>query len=117
MVQVKTKKMAVIGDPLLSLGLKLAGVKESYTVSSAEDAERTLSMLVDRGDIGIIVTSQSVAGSIKSKKLRDKIDTSIEPLIIAVPGYNESPAGEEMLRRLILKAVGIDLMGAGALKR
>lgn len=105
------KKIVVIGGKVLPLGMKLAGVKESYTAEGPEDAEKLLRSLFERNDVGVIVITEGLAGSIKDRRVRYKMENSIDPLVISVAGYNEKQVGEGTLRRLILRAVGIDIMG------
>jgi len=113
MVQVdQLKRMVVIGDPLLALGLKLSGVKEAYPIGKGDEPERMLSGLFERKDIGIIIASEGLIESIKDRKLRYKIDNSLDPLVIEIPGYGEKERHADTLRRLILRAVGVDLMTA-----
>ncbi|MDE1855367.1 MAG: hypothetical protein KGH57_03575 [Candidatus Micrarchaeota archaeon] len=110
------KKIVVIGTEVLPLGMKLAGVKESYTVGEPEEAERLLHTLFDRADVGIIVITEGLANSIKDRRVRYRMENSIDPLIISVAGYKEKVASEDTLRRLILRAVGIDIMAGGGKK-
>lgn len=104
------KKIVVLGGDVLPLGMKLAGVKESYTTQGPEDAERRLLGLLDRSDVGIIVIAEGVAQSIKDRRIRYRMESSLDPLVISVAGYNEKMTTEDTLRRLILRAVGIDIM-------
>ncbi len=104
------KKIVVVGDSVLPLGLKLAGVKEGYTTEGIEDAERLLMELFERKDVGIIVVTEGIANGIKDRRVKYRMDNSIDPVILPVPGYNENVSGEDTLRKLILRAVGIDIM-------
>lgn len=107
------KKIVAVAGEVLPLGLKLAGIKESYTVQQPEEAERLLLELLDRQDVGIIVITQKIEGEIKDRRVRYRMENSIDPLVIAVPGYKEVGTREDTLRRLILRAVGIDIMQTG----
>ncbi|VVB76604.1 V-type ATP synthase subunit F [uncultured archaeon] len=111
------KKMVVVGDQLMSMGLKLSGVKESYPLSKTEEPDRLLYELFERKDIGVIIASEGMIERIKDRRLRFKIENSIDPVVIEIPGYNEKEKHADTLRRLILRAVGVDLMTADKKKK
>ncbi len=119
MVQVtpQVKKMVVVGDQLLSLGLKLSGVKETYPLSKDEDPERILAELFERKDVGIIIASEGTLARVKDRRLLHRIENSLDPVVISIPGYGEGETRTDTLRRLILRAVGIDLMAADKTKK
>ncbi len=110
------KKIVVLGGEVLPLGMKLAGVKESYTVEAGGEAERKMLDLLDREDVGIIVVTEGIARSIADRRIRYRMENSLDPLVISVAGYNEKMASEDTLRRLIMRAVGIDIVPNGAAK-
>jgi vacuolar-type H+-ATPase subunit F/Vma7 len=113
----QSKKMVVIGDQLLSLGLKLSGVKETYPLSKGEDPERLLADLFERKDVGIIIASEGTLAGVRDRRLLHRIENSLDPVVIAIPGYGEEETNSDTLRRLILRAVGIDLMAADKTKK
>ncbi|MGC8710039.1 MAG: V-type ATP synthase subunit F [Candidatus Micrarchaeia archaeon] len=109
-------KIGIIGDELLTTGFRLAGVKATENASNGDEAEKALRKMLDISDIGIIVITEGLANQIKDRRLQHVIDTSLMPLIIEVPGYNEEEKESDTLRRLILKAVGIDITKMSRLK-
>lgn len=105
----KIKKIVAVGDQLLSIGLKIGGIKETYVMKPGEGLESLLWKLFERDDIGILIISESLANSVKDKRIRHKMDTSIDPIIMEVPGYNEKETRIDTLRALILRTIGIDI--------
>lgn len=105
----KGLKMAVIGSDLLSMGFKLSGVTQSFTVENDAQAEQTLRTLLGKDDIGIIAVTSKVVKSIKDRKLQTAITSSVMPLIVEIPEYGEEKFEEDTLRRLIIRAIGIDI--------
>jgi vacuolar-type H+-ATPase subunit F/Vma7 len=104
----KDYRIALIGGEELSLGFRLSGIKEAYTVESAAEAEAILKKVMQNDGIGLIVLSSKIANGIKDKKLLNAIDTSLLPLFVIVPEQNEKYT-PDTLRRLILRAIGIDI--------
>ncbi|MDE1825254.1 MAG: hypothetical protein KGH77_03240 [Candidatus Micrarchaeota archaeon] len=102
-------KIAVVGSPLLATGSKLAGIPDAFTVSEPEEIEGTMRTLMQKEEIGIIVITERSMRKIRDRKLIHAIDTSLRPLIIDVPDYNEPEKEADALRRLILRAIGIDI--------
>ncbi len=105
----KQYKIAYVGNNLLNLGFKMAGITESYTVGDTEQAEARLRELTARDDIGIIIMTTSTRRMIKDRRLGDAISASLLPLIMEVPELNEQLQEEDTLRALIMRAIGIDI--------
>lgn len=105
----KDYKIAVVGSRLLAIGSKLAGIVASYTVTEQEEVESTLRTLLQRDDIGIIIITQNLVKKIRDRKLIHAVENSLMPLIIDVADFNEAQNETDQLRRMILRAVGIDI--------
>ncbi|MDE1846951.1 MAG: V-type ATP synthase subunit F [Candidatus Micrarchaeota archaeon] len=105
----KDFKMAVVGSRLLTTGSRLAGIKVVYEVTEPQEVEKAMHELMQKEDIGIIVITENLLKKIRDRKLLNAIDNSLLPLIIDIPDYNEPERETDTLRRLILRAVGIDI--------
>ena len=95
------KSIAAVGSEEFTLGFRLAGVDESH---KPEDFDAKISSLLEREDIGIIVTQDSEISK-ASKKTRRKIETSVDPVVIGLSEEAES----ERLQEKIKKAIGADI--------
>ncbi len=104
----KNFKIALVGGEELSLGFKLAGVHDSFTVETVQEGEAAIRSLMERPEIGIIIISSRISKGIKDRKILNAIDTSIMPIFIEVPDYG-SEYTPDTLRKLILRAIGIDI--------
>jgi vacuolar-type H+-ATPase subunit F/Vma7 len=98
-----------VGNDLLRLGFKLAGVTEAYAVSGPAQAESRMKELLGRSDVGIIIMSSSVKRQVRDRRLLEEIEGSILPLVVEVPERNEGVTEEDTLRNLIMRAIGIDI--------
>ncbi|MEM0201312.1 MAG: V-type ATP synthase subunit F [Candidatus Micrarchaeaceae archaeon] len=105
-------KIALIGSEELSIGFKLAGIRNSYTVKTGAEAETLIRNILQNQEIGIIILSSKIINQIKDRKILNAIDTSILPLFVEVPDYGSNYA-PDTLRRLILRAIGIDITKIG----
>jgi vacuolar-type H+-ATPase subunit F/Vma7 len=103
-------KIAYVGNNLLNLGFKIAGVTESYVATDTAQAESRMKELTARDDIGIIIITSSIRRLIKDRRLSETISTSLLPLIMEIPEPNEQVLEEDTLRNLIIRAIGIDIM-------
>ncbi|MGD0510944.1 MAG: V-type ATP synthase subunit F [Candidatus Micrarchaeaceae archaeon] len=108
MEPVKKYKIAVVGNTQLVLGFKLSGVAESYDTRTGADAEGRMRELMQRDDVGLIITTSTVLRAIRDRKLSESIAVSVLPMVIEVPDYREE-GQPDTLRRLILRAIGIDI--------
>jgi vacuolar-type H+-ATPase subunit F/Vma7 len=105
----KPLKIAYLGNGVLSVGFKIAGITDAYVVSDTEHSERKLKELLGMSDVGIIIMTSSVRRMIKDRRLADSVTTSIMPLVVELPELNENMEEEDTLRQLIMRAIGIDI--------
>lgn len=104
----KNYRIAVIGKKELSLGLRLTGISETYDVADGPEAEKVIRDIMQKDDIGLVVIGSRIVSSIKDRKILSLIDDSLMPVFIEVPSYKEEKA-PDTLRRLIIRAIGIDI--------
>ena len=104
-----TDKTVVIGDESLTLGFRLAGVSEWYTLDG-EDAAKKLGELLKREEIGIIIASSAIRKAM-DWRLENAVESSSKPIVVFVPGKIGSDEGSEVsLQELIRKSIGINLV-------
>jgi vacuolar-type H+-ATPase subunit F/Vma7 len=109
-MKTKDYRIAAVGSDLLTLGMKLAGISESYPAHEGEEAEARMHELLGRDDIGIIIVTSGLVKKMRDRKILNAVNNSVTPLVVQIPDYSE--AGEEeadVLNKLILRAIGIDL--------
>ncbi len=102
-------KVAVIGDALLARGMSLGGVKHIYRAETREEVERAVKEVMENGEIGMVVINEDLVKKIGDRKMLNAIDSSISPVFVMVASHNEKEAEVDVLRRLIIRAVGIDI--------
>ncbi|MCL5433731.1 MAG: hypothetical protein M1538_01995 [Candidatus Marsarchaeota archaeon] len=103
-------KIAVFGSSLLLKGAKLIGIKYVYIDNGNEnDIEKQINELFKMDSIGIVIINESTVSKIKNNKLLAAMESSLKPIFIEVPNYNEPELYTDMLRRLIIRAVGLDI--------
>ncbi|NJE54517.1 V-type ATP synthase subunit F [Thermococcus sp. 21S9] len=99
-------KIAVLGDRDTALGFKLAGAHEVYAFEDSplemERLRNKLKELIERGDVGIILITERFAQRIEIP------DVTI-PIILQVPDRSGSKFGEEALREIVRRAIGVEL--------
>jgi len=99
-------KIAVLGDRDTALGFKLAGVHEVYSFEDTplemERLKNKLKELVERGDVGIILITERFAQRVELP------DVTV-PIILQVPDKSGSKFGEEALREIVRRAIGVEL--------
>ncbi|WP_457752590.1 V-type ATP synthase subunit F [Thermococcus sp.] len=99
-------KIVLMGDRDTALGFKLAGVHEVYSFEETslenERAKNKLKELIERGDVGIILITERLAQRIG-------IPDVAFPIILQIPDKFGSIFGEEQLREIVRKAIGVEL--------
>lgn len=108
MESVKKYKIAVVGNTQLALGFRLAGIAEAYDFANPAESEKLMRELMQREDIGLIITTSKVLRGIRDRKLSENISNSVLPMVIEVPDYKEE-GQPDTLRKLIMRAIGIDI--------
>ncbi|MDE1856080.1 MAG: hypothetical protein KGH49_02485 [Candidatus Micrarchaeota archaeon] len=105
----KDYKIAVIGSRLLSIGSKLSGISTTYSVSETPEIESALRELLGKSDVGIIIITHALAKKVRDRRLQHAIDHSLMPVIMEVSDFGEQQVETDTLRRMILRALGIDI--------
>ncbi len=101
-------KITVVADEDTVLGLKLAGVNETYIVNSPIEAESKIRELSTHPDIGLIIITEQMGAKIR-KLIPDIIRKGI-PIILEIPDKTGAVKGaEDPIRELVKKAVGVDI--------
>jgi len=99
-------KIAVLGDKDTALGFKLAGVHEVYSFGDTPlDMERLknkLNELIERDDVGIILITERFAQKVEIPEIAF-------PIILQVPDKSGSRFGEEQIREIVRRAIGVEL--------
>ena len=97
------KQLAAIGPEDFVLGFQLAGIKRVVS-TTPETYPENIDGLLDEEDVGIIITRSNDVEQLPPQ-LRERVSTSVEPVVIQLGGG----AGEG-LREKIRSAIGIDLL-------
>ncbi|MDO8626994.1 MAG: V-type ATP synthase subunit F [Candidatus Diapherotrites archaeon] len=101
-------KISVIADHATCTGFRLAGIQNVYKLEGRE-AEQKLEELMDSQDSGIIIVNEKFFAEV-SHKLRQRIDRTAKPVILAVPDKTGPSEEAESLRYLVKRALGFELM-------
>jgi len=99
-------KIAVVGERELVLGYRLLGVEDAFIVGK-EDAVKVVMDLFNSEEYGLIIVG-SEARKVLSSSLRDKLESSIIPLVVFMPSL-DSQASEESISLLARRVLGVDL--------
>jgi len=103
-----SQEIAVVGSPEFTTGFRLAGVRRFENVADDDKddelddaAERAL----DDDGVGIVVMHDDDVEHL-SRAVRERVETSVEPVVVTIG----SGTGGSGLREQIKRAIGIDLM-------
>ena len=103
-----SQEIGVIGSPEFTTGFRLAGVRKFANVPPEEKDERmdeAVDGMLEDDDVGIVVMNGEDLEFL-SRNVRQRVETSVEPVLVTVGGE----AGSGGLREQIKRAIGIDLM-------
>ncbi|MEF8880604.1 MAG: V-type ATP synthase subunit F [Candidatus Nanohaloarchaea archaeon] len=97
----KKKVIGVIGSEEFRLGFRLAGLKKTF---NADNFEKKIDELLQGDDLGILVAEEADIQA-SNKKTQQRIEESVEPVVIGLSEEAES----ERLHEKIRKAIGADI--------
>jgi len=100
-------KIAVVGDRELVLGYRLLGVEDAYIVTK-EEAQRTIMDIFNANTHGLIIAGNEVRKAL-SPSAREKLESSIIPLVVFMPAIDSEATQEESLSILARRVLGVDL--------
>jgi len=98
--------IALIADRATSTYFKVAGIKNSYSVSGREEAEKVFRRLYSDETMSLIMVAESLYGWIQPVLERTKKEF---PLVVSIPEKEGSKAQADALAQLIKRTVGIEL--------
>ncbi len=100
-------RTAFIGDADSVLGFRALGV-ETYTPESGHEAVRTFKSLV-KEKVSVIMITEDMLDHLQGEV--DEVVSMPIPAVVVLPGVSGSKhRGEDTIRNLIIRAVGVDLM-------
>jgi V/A-type H+-transporting ATPase subunit F len=103
-----SQEIGVVGSPEFTTGFRLAGVRKIENVPPEEKDARmdgAVEGMLEDDDIGIVVMNSEDLEFL-SRTVRQRVETSVEPVLVTLGGE----AGSGGLREQIKRAIGIDLM-------
>jgi len=96
----------VVGEKELVLGYRLLGVEDALPVGRTE-AQKTVMELFNSGKYNLIIVGNEARKGL-SAATKDKLESSIVPLVVFMPS-TEAEVAEESLSRLAKRVLGVDI--------
>ncbi|MBS3119524.1 V-type ATP synthase subunit F [Candidatus Woesearchaeota archaeon] len=98
------KRIAVLGTEEFAVGFRLAGIRDVH-LAEGNVLSQARSIMQDR-ELGIVVMDEASFSRVP-EDFRPELENSIDPVLVVL---SAAGAGQESLRKQIIKAVGVDLM-------
>jgi len=102
-------KIVFIGSEYLAIAFSVVGV-ETYPIFDIIDAEKTVSKIVERDDVDILMMTEDLYLELSKRYVKFKKEGKNKPLLMIIPPLS-GPLGKrtEDLYNLISQAVGVKL--------
>ena len=99
-------KIAVVGERELVLGYRLLGVEDAF-IASGSEGQKTVMDLFNSNNYGLIIVGSGVRAALSAAN-KDKLESSIIPLVVFMPSLNSQDT-EESLSLLARRVLGVDI--------
>jgi len=100
--------IGVLADRETSTYFKITGIKNSFSVSSREEAEEKLTRLLQNQEISLVFVTEEVSTWLTP--ILGRVRRGREyPLIISIPGKGGRKPTVDQLADLVKKTVGIEI--------
>ncbi len=101
-------KLAIIAEEDVAAFFRASGIRNSYGVKSAREAEDLLWKLVEKEEIAVIAITESIVQQIRQAV--DEVSKRIYPTVITIPG-KEGPIPEMAapIMELVKRTVGVEI--------
>ena len=96
-------EIAVVGNSDFVIGFRLAGIRKIFDTTSSDIESKIQDVLNDKSVAILVVHNNDLR--MLSPHMKQTLDDSVEPTVIAIGGKGESTN----LRDKIKQAVGVDL--------
>jgi V/A-type H+-transporting ATPase subunit F len=96
-------EIAILGDSKFVLGFQLAGIRKVF--EPKEKIMESIEQIKQDKEIGIVIMDEETMAMFREHE-RVMIDKSVKPVFIVM----SEKASQDNLRKMIIKAIGIDLM-------
>ena len=103
-----SEEIAVVGSSDFTTGFRLAGLRRFENVPDEDKDEKlddAVTSVLDDAGVGIVVMHDDDTEYL-SRTVRQRVETSVEPVVVTLGGGT----GSGNLREQIKRAIGIDLM-------
>ncbi|MFH1408959.1 MAG: V-type ATP synthase subunit F [Nanoarchaeota archaeon] len=97
-------EIAALGTQEFILGFQLAGIRKTIEISDAP--LKDFQQVLDDKNIGIVITDEHSMERLKEHE-RFRIERSVRPAFIVL---SMTASGQDNLRKMIMKAIGVDLL-------
>ena len=97
-------RFIILGGEEFTLGFRLAGVNDIVEVNE-NSSEKEIKKILDEKTDGICVVDKKTIDMLH-ERTRSKIEDSVKPVFVVL----SETAEQENIRRMIIKAIGIDIM-------
>jgi V/A-type H+/Na+-transporting ATPase subunit F len=102
--------VAVIGDASMTLGFRLAGVRD-YSVVGWQDQTRfdaELSRMLSDGKYSVVIVGQRHLAKI-SPAISKKIMETLLPIVVAIPDKEGGGQTSDPLRQMLKRTLGVEM--------
>lgn len=96
-------ELAVIGDPIFTLGFKLAGVRKTHEADAAAQLNDAVRRTLQDPEVGVVVMKTGDLPKL-DPHLKHQLESSVRPTLVTI-GLDE----DVTLREKLKQALGVDL--------
>ena len=108
MAESSKEKIAVISDGSTTVGFRLAGIENTFALSTQSEAEAKLSELLSSPSYGIVIVTEKLLENC-DWRLKKRVEATAKPIVVPILDSAGPIEQSESLSMLIKRALGLDL--------
>ena len=108
--QAGRREVAVIGDYPMTLGFRLAGVKEYSVVEEGDQRrfEAELARMLSSERISVIIAEQDMLANV-GEHLRKRLQAELTPIVVGIPDKRGQGETGDAMRQMLKRSLGIEV--------
>ncbi|MBN1386625.1 V-type ATP synthase subunit F [Candidatus Woesearchaeota archaeon] len=97
-------ELNVVGGSDFVLGFQLSGIQKTFEVDDRQKCLDTINSVMADPNAGILILDDKIFQSLAPHE-KERVERSVKPVVLTL----STSTGQDAMRKMILKSIGVDL--------